>query len=190
MKKKTYTLPDDIARLVERFFDGDTSNAEERRLYDFFAREPLPDEWRPYRDMFAYFDGGLSDGLLPPAASAPREAAPARRLLGRRWRRVVQVAAVVAVVVWGGVAVTDRVATSRWEARHGGSYRIVNGHRIDDARSLRPYVEQSLEDARRLEREVAQSEAGQAQRMERLSRDLTDGVDDPELRRAIEEICQ
>ena len=35
-----------IENLLERFFEGETSNAEEQELYAFFARPDLPEHLR------------------------------------------------------------------------------------------------------------------------------------------------
>ena len=70
-----------------------------------------------------------------------------------------------------------------------GSYRIEQGRKITDLRDLRPYIEQSLASARQLRREARAIEQAQAHQLDELRQSLTDGVDDPELRRVIEEVC-
>ena len=42
----------DIHTLVTRFFDGETTLEEERRLYAFFQREDVPNDLREYQEMF------------------------------------------------------------------------------------------------------------------------------------------
>lgn len=70
-----------------------------------------------------------------------------------------------------------------------GSYRIEHGRKITDLRDLRPYIEQSLASARQLRHEARAIEQAQARQLDELRQSLTDGVDDPELRRVIEEVC-
>ncbi len=57
--------------MIERFLDGETTNSEERELYDFFASGDVPAELEPYREMFAWFDGGYGMGETP-KVTAPR----------------------------------------------------------------------------------------------------------------------
>ena len=64
MTQPINTPPERVKRLMERFFDGATSNAEERELYAYFRRPDLPAEWLAYRDLFAYFEQGLTDAAL------------------------------------------------------------------------------------------------------------------------------
>lgn len=54
MKKKDQH----IEALIERYFDGETTAAEECELALYFrqAGDDIPDEWRPCRAMMAYVD--------------------------------------------------------------------------------------------------------------------------------------
>lgn len=54
-----------IETLLERFWEGRTTTAEEKELYAFFARPDLPDRWKPYQSLFGFFANDL-----PPAASS------------------------------------------------------------------------------------------------------------------------
>ncbi len=58
MQSDEYTY---IENLLERFFEGETSNAEERELYAFFARPDLPEYLKSYRPVFEYFETGIAD---------------------------------------------------------------------------------------------------------------------------------
>lgn len=49
-----------IEELLERFFEGETSNAEEQELYRFFVRQDLPESLKPYRPVFEYFETGIA----------------------------------------------------------------------------------------------------------------------------------
>lgn len=66
----------DIQQLLDRFMNGTTTLDEERRLADYFRTAAVPDEWRAYKDMFAYFDAGMPAEATVADASendAPRE---------------------------------------------------------------------------------------------------------------------
>lgn len=49
-----------IEDLLERFFDGQTSNKEEQELYHFFRREDIPTYLRKYKQVFEYLEKGLA----------------------------------------------------------------------------------------------------------------------------------
>lgn len=49
-----------IENLLERFFEGETTNAEEQELYAFFARPDLPEHLEAYRAVFGYFENGIA----------------------------------------------------------------------------------------------------------------------------------
>lgn len=51
-----------IEQLLARFLDGQTSEAEEKFLCDYFREaEDVPEEWKAYQDMFASFDTDAFD---------------------------------------------------------------------------------------------------------------------------------
>ena len=88
----------DIAELLDRFIDGETSVEEETALADFFrnatdADKPadmLDEDWKAYREMFRQFDEGF-DG-----ANTERESANNRRHL---WLCASAAAAIAAIVM-------------------------------------------------------------------------------------------
>ena len=45
----------EIKKLIERFLDGDTTPAEERRIYAFFARHRYAGDLERYRPMFEWY---------------------------------------------------------------------------------------------------------------------------------------
>lgn len=51
MKKEEY-----IKQLLDKYLDGETSSAEERALRGYFTNKGnnIPEEWMPYRALFAY----------------------------------------------------------------------------------------------------------------------------------------
>lgn len=92
----------DINDILSRFLDGRTTPEEEDRLADYFRHaDPLPDKFKPYRDMFAYFDSGMPLGQLPEFDATNRKARPQRRI-AILWSAVATVAAAAAMllVMW------------------------------------------------------------------------------------------
>lgn len=99
--------------MIDKFMSGTTTLDEEKTLGDFFRQtECLPAELEPYRDMFAYFDNGMTG---EPSGKPVSHAAPVRSL---RW--IAGIAAAVAVIfvaayqfVPGGTDETPVMQTSK-----------------------------------------------------------------------------
>lgn len=53
-----------IEELLERYWEGETSLAEEQELQDYFAQDHLPEHLAPHRPQFRFF-GGLREERLP-----------------------------------------------------------------------------------------------------------------------------
>lgn len=104
---------EDLKILIDKFMSGTTTLDEEKTLGDFFRQtEHLPAELEPYRDMFAYFDNGMTG---EPSDKPVSHAAPVRSL---RW--IAGIAAAVAVIfvaayqfVPGGTDETPVMQTSK-----------------------------------------------------------------------------
>ena len=83
-----------IATLLNRFLDGESTLAEEEQLVQYFATHSVDREWEPYKQMFAYFDSGMDDMSC---ASKPK-------IVMMPWRRVIGIAASVAIAVGIGLS--------------------------------------------------------------------------------------
>jgi hypothetical protein len=115
-----------IETLLERFFEGDTSNQEEQELYAFFARRDLPDHLMPYKEMFGYFETGIAQEVAAVESPAPVRKVP----FVRRW-------------LWAGIAIAaslslflllnnQEVAKEEGDFNpYAGSYIIRNGVRTE-----------------------------------------------------------
>jgi hypothetical protein len=94
-----------IEQLLERYFAGETSLAEEQQLCAFFQRQEVPESLRPYQPLFRYlaqqqaqarlssdFDAQLLQRLAPAAPEAK-----IRRLAPRAW--ALRIAAAMALAL-------------------------------------------------------------------------------------------
>lgn len=72
-----------IRTLTERFFDGETSLAEEQELYRLFREGDVPEDLMQYREMFAGFES-----IRLPQQKTSR----------RSWRQAIGIAASVLVL--------------------------------------------------------------------------------------------
>ena len=112
---------------IDKFMDGATSNAEEQALYAYFRTHNVPQELQPYREMFAYYEAGMPDELLP--APVPlSEARPRRRKL---WR-FASMAAAACLLAWIGFAGKRYYDWQEFVHTYEGSYMIVKGKRVED----------------------------------------------------------
>lgn len=156
-----------IERLAERFFLGETTLAEERRLYRLFSRKRLPAELERLRPAFAAF-----------ASMGSEE--PRRTPIMRTLRRVA-IGSAAALAVALCLAVYADFREDRALARlYGGSYVIENGRRIDDLSAIRGNIEQTLDDAQRIEERARHDFVGAAEQ------DVLDNITDPEMQKEVE----
>ena len=89
-----------ISNLLERFMNGESTLAEEELLSRYFATHEVDAEWEPYKQMFAYFDSGMSDEAQPAAAKEAEQAAQPN-VVRFRWLRVAAAAAVALLLATG-----------------------------------------------------------------------------------------
>ena len=84
-----------IEQLLNRFLEGESTIAEEEILARYFATHTVDSEWEPYKQMFAYFESGMSTYNAPGAAST--------NIIKVNWRKVLGIAASVAIMLGIGV---------------------------------------------------------------------------------------
>ena len=108
-------------RLIERYYDGLTTGAEEKRLAEFLSQTNLPERYEPERAIFGYYKQKKrkSHFVFPSYA---------------RWARVA--AAMVLVIFAVQISVT----------RTNRDYAYVNGEKITDIQQIKFYVAASLKD--------------------------------------------
>ncbi len=157
----------DIERLMQRFFDGETTTEEEARLYRVFRRKRLPhslERMRPVMEAFGSME-----------ARAPRRAMTASIV-----RRVLAGAAAVLALAVGTAVYSDYREEQSLARLYGGSYIIENGRRTDDLRAIHDDIERTLADSRRIEKRAGQNV------IDRAEQDVLDNISDPDMRREVE----
>lgn len=157
-------------RLVSKFFDGSTTLAEEKWLYRLMSRSDLPPGLRRYRPLFAAFgsmDAGRRSGKDMAAV----------------FRRSVCASAAALALILGVTLYADYREESMLARAYGGSYVIENGRRIDDLRLIRGDIEEALDEAGRMERQL-----GTAGFIKSAEQDVLDGIGDADMRRHVEEM--
>jgi hypothetical protein len=64
--KSTTMNSEEIKLLLERYYDGDSTNEEEQLLKDFFSRTDIPEDLYSERDIFRYY---LQSSIIPEPTS-------------------------------------------------------------------------------------------------------------------------
>jgi hypothetical protein len=88
-----------IQNLMDRFFEGETSNAEEKELYLFFTQKDLPKQFEPYRKMFGFFESGMADETTKPEVSEKKRKVVSFRKIA--WTALAVAASLLLVFVIG-----------------------------------------------------------------------------------------
>ena len=203
-----------IETLLERFFEGQTSNEEERQLYLFFEQEELPDELAQYKQVIKYFESGLADelgdvketemigqGVSQTGKIVVEEThkdTKTRHLpvTRKRWLVWGSVAASVLIVLFSTLFYFDHIESAD---PYAGSYIIRNGVRITDLDLIRPELEAAIqksllleqETERLIERLTAMDDSQEAQLMQQLqehNQRILDNTQDENIRNKVEEI--
>lgn len=121
----------DIKTLLDRFFDGETTLAEERQLYGYFASSDISPELMPLRQMFLDLTAIHEGQSLP----APDKPVAERRPL---WRRLKLAAAVIATA---GILAGAYLAASS-----GSDYEmLVYGKRVTSQEAVMGEVRHTME---------------------------------------------
>lgn len=157
-----------IEALLERFFDGDTSNQEEQELYAFFARRDLPEHLLPYKEVLGYFEKGIAREVAAVETPAPVRKDP----FVRRW-------------LWAGIAIAASLSLFLFLNNRGskeeesfnpytGSYIIRNGVRTEIpeevAREIDKVVRETEKEKYEKERMAIRTFRQHQENMERLDK--------------------
>lgn len=122
-----------IEELLERFFEGETSNTEEQFLYRFFAGKDVPEYLLPYKLAFTYFESGLKNEFA-------ENVAPVRRARKSKWILWAGIAAVLLALV-----LLSPLYLQKPFDPYEGSYIVRNGVKITDPEIIRPELEATVQ---------------------------------------------
>lgn len=121
-----------IEELLDKYFEGNTSTAEEKELRTFFSSGNIPPHLSAYKPMFAYFDEEIATAEATKSAPVRRDKRIVLYLLSG-------VAAAILLVL--GV---KGVYTS-YETRHcAENYVVINGRCYTDIHKVRDMALEAL----------------------------------------------
>ncbi len=125
-----------IIQWIDRFLAGETSCAEEKSLYEYFSRNSIADEAKPYREMMNWYATGMEAPLPQPEKKTLTGIFP--------WRYVASIAATIALICTLAIAYIknhDRLHDEY--AIYEGSYIIRDGQKITDLNEILPELLQA-----------------------------------------------
>ena len=143
-----------IEELIERFFEGQTSNEEERELYDFFSNDNLPDFLLPHRQIFAYFESEIKEEDAVSKLSLNANNTNSRKYYTVEKNKNIKIwasiAASILLLISFGIY---HFAQEKEYNPYEGSYIIRNGVKITDPKIVIPEIEKTLLLAHQQEKE-------------------------------------
>jgi hypothetical protein len=117
--------------LLEKYFGGTTTLAEEKGLKQYFASVNVTKEHEPYRPLFAVFGEELAE-----KASAPlKKVLPKQQSIKRIW---------IKSFAYSGIAATILIALWIQRPNQSENYAVVAGNRIEDPEYAQKYAERKL----------------------------------------------
>lgn len=145
---------EEARRLMEKFMDGATSNAEEAQLHEYFYWGNPARDLVPFADMMGWFADLDCSGMRE---DAPR-LRPKRPALLRRHRLTgIAAAAVLAIIVMTAVIRYGKI-TQEYDtellAMYEGSYVMCDGKKVTDLRKVMPMILNHEENIAAMRREV------------------------------------
>jgi hypothetical protein len=193
-----------IETLLERFFEGQTSNEEEQQLYLFFRQEEISSDLIQYKQVIKYFESELADELtcLERNEMISQNVVKARTETKylptgkKRWLVWSSVAASVLLILFSSIYfLTLRKPLDPY----AGSYIIRNGVRITDLDLIRPELEAAIHKSLLLEQEADRlverlstiDDSREVQIMQQLqehNQRILDNIQDENTRNEVEEI--
>lgn len=136
-----------IEDLLERFFEGQTSNEDERVLYDFFAGPDIPSHLRRYREVFGYFESGIAlDFIEKPELRLPVKKSSDKRRFG--WAIATCAAASLLLLLLNTFFTNRRDSFNPYE----GSYIVRSGVVITDIKKIEAELEATYRASEVMER--------------------------------------
>lgn len=112
----------EIQQQIERFLEGETSNAEEQTLYEYFNCQEVASSLTPYREMFLWFAAGMPENKC--------HHFPVKRILG--------IAASLLLLFGIGFGMWQYQKQQEEYALYEGSYIIRNGKKFTDIKQILP----------------------------------------------------
>lgn len=120
-----------IMQWIERFLDGLTTCAEERKLYEYFSKKTIATEAEQYREMMAWYASGMTTPIIKHNGK--------RSFSLKHWIYTISIAASIALLCTLGIKLYNYQSEMHDEfSLYEGSYIIRNGEKITDLDLIMP----------------------------------------------------
>lgn len=136
-----------IEKLLERYFEGETSAAEEKRIRAFFASGEVPEHLAAYVPLFAYFDEEIERNVEARGGKPDVEPEPISvpfRLENRK-RAVLYILSGVAACVLALLSLT-RLLYPADPCFCSDNYVVINGRCYTDIHKVRSLAIEALQE--------------------------------------------
>jgi len=182
-----------IEILLERFFDGNTTNEEEKELYAFFNQKDIPEHLKKYVPVFEYFDSKIHEELNEPLnISLPVETEP-KKVINIKWLPVTAISIAASLLVLISINLFNNRSDNF--DQYEGSYVIVDGKRITNVDEIRPQLEEvervALQRQREAEQKIRQAQnlnkanSEKESEIEKQHYSFLDNIEDPKIKQEI-----
>lgn len=134
---------------LTRYFDGETTCAEEAAIVRYFKEEKhLPDNLQDYKAMFVWIDAGMPEGTMRTEKKHYR---------GTIWSSAIwwlSSAAVLALIITVASGLRHNVPEMSPEEHYRGSYVQKNGVITDNIVAIMPDIKSTLKQVDDMEKEL------------------------------------
>lgn len=121
-----------INKLLENYFKGETTLAEEAELKQYFATGTIAPEYKPYSALFQAFGQEVQQQYTAPMTIVLPKQPSGKRM----WVRA---------VVYSGIAASLVLAVWIQRPRQEEDYAIIRGRRIDNPEYAQRYAEKKID---------------------------------------------
>ncbi|GAB6976699.1 hypothetical protein [Prevotella falsenii] len=167
----------EIKLLIDKFLDGETTLAEERKLYTYFRSEKVSSEYLHYRDMF--LDLAAVQQLSEHSGEPPKQPVRTSTVM---LRRIIGIAASLLLLL-GVFLFYGQYQDRQLAKKYAGSYTIVDGVRNDNLHEIKGKLKETFAEADQIEKKV-QSQAV----IENAETEVLESIDDPIQRKELEQL--
>ncbi len=170
-----------IEDYINRFLEGETTNAEEQAIYRFFRTGDVPSHLMEYAPMFAWYEGGMQGEPGALQTNGQEEVTEGQKSgkvssIGRGsfYHRIpiavwsAGIAAMMVIALGLGLifySESQKDGSDEWSC-YEGSYVEVGGKRISDVEQIMPCIIETLEKAEQVEK-LAQERVEEIRRSEK-----------------------
>lgn len=120
-----------IDELLEKYFRGETTLAEEKELKQYFAGRHIATGHEPYRALFGVFEQELSAKAINPL----KKVLPRQQTVKRIW---------IKTFAYSGIAAAILLAIWVQRPQEQETYAVISGNKIEDAEYAQKYAEKKL----------------------------------------------